>query len=77
MIDNLDSSSGVVPKPSYDQALGDLHASLDHISKARASVGARLNQLDSLSEAGGDLSVKYERAWLTLKAWITPRRFPG
>lgn len=60
MIDTLDSSSGVVPAPSYDQALGDLHASLDHISKARASVGARINQLDSLTEAGGDLSVKYE-----------------
>lgn len=60
MIDNLDSSSGVVPVPNYDQALGDLHASLDHISKARASVGARMNQLDSLTDAGGDLSVKYE-----------------
>jgi flagellar hook-associated protein 3 FlgL len=60
MIDNLDSASGVVPKPSYDQALGDLHAALDHISKARASVGARLNQLEALTNAGGDVAVKYE-----------------
>jgi flagellar hook-associated protein 3 FlgL len=60
MIDNLDSSSGVTPKPSYDQALADLHDSLDHVSRIRASVGARMNQVDSLTSAGGDLAVQYD-----------------
>jgi flagellar hook-associated protein 3 FlgL len=60
MIDNLDSSSGVTPKPSYDQALGDLQSALDHISRMRASVGASMNQLDSLTSAGSDVSVQYE-----------------
>lgn len=60
MIDNLDSSSGVTPAPSYDQALGDLHAALDHVSRIRASVGASLNQLEALNTASGDMSVQYE-----------------
>ena len=60
MIDYLDSSSGVTPVPDYKQALGDLQDSLDHISRIRASVGARMNQVDSLTSAGGDLAVQYE-----------------
>lgn len=60
MIDTLDSSSGVSPAPSYDQALADLQASLDHVSRIRASVGARINQMDALTNAGSDLSVQYE-----------------
>lgn len=60
MIDTLDSSSGVTPAPSYDQALNDLHASLDHVSRIRATVGSRMNQVDSLNSAGGDLAVQYE-----------------
>jgi len=60
MIDALDSSSGVVPAPSYDQALGDLHASLDHISRIRASVGSRMNQMDALTSAGADVAVQYD-----------------
>lgn len=60
MIDVLDSSSGVSPTPSYNQALGDLHDSLDHVSRIRASVGARMNQMDSLSSAGADLAVQYD-----------------
>jgi flagellar hook-associated protein 3 FlgL len=60
MIDTLDSSSGVSPAPSYDQALDDLHDALDHVSRIRASVGARMNQMDALTEAGSDLAVQYE-----------------
>lgn len=60
MIDALDSSSGVNPAPSYDQALSDLHSSLDHISRIRASVGSRMNQVDSLTNAGSDVSVQLE-----------------
>lgn len=60
MIDYLDASSGVTPTPDYRQALGDIQDSLDHISRIRASVGARMNQLESLTSAGGDLAVQYE-----------------
>lgn len=67
MIDNLDSNSGVTPKPSYDQALADLHDSLDHVSRIRASVGARMNQVDSLTSAGSDLAVQYESQLASLE----------
>lgn len=60
MIDALDSGSGVVPAPSYSQALGDLQASLDHVSNIRTSVGARENQVQSLTSTGNDVSLQYD-----------------
>lgn len=61
MIDVLDTSSGVTPAAgAYDQALADLQASLDHVSRVRASVGAQMNQMDALTNAGSDLAVQYE-----------------
>lgn len=60
MIDHLDSANGVTPTPDYSQALGDLQASLDHISNIRASVGARENQVEALNTAGTDLSLQYD-----------------
>jgi flagellar hook-associated protein 3 FlgL len=60
MIDYLDPASGVTPPPDYKQALGDLQSSMDHISRIQASVGARMNQMDSLTSAGGDLAVQYD-----------------
>lgn len=60
MIDTLDSGSGVTPAPDFDQALGDLQASLDHISRVRASVGARMNQMDALTNVNSDLAVQYD-----------------
>jgi len=60
MIDALDSASGVVPAPSYDQALDDLHTALDHVSRIRASVGSRMNQMDALTSAGADVAVQYD-----------------
>lgn len=60
MIDSLDSASGVTPAPNYDQALADLHASLDHVSRIRASVGSSMNQMDSLSGAAADVAVQYD-----------------
>ena len=60
MIDALDSASGVVPTPSYDQALDDLHSALDHVSRIRASVGSRMNQMDALTNAGADVAVQYD-----------------
>lgn len=60
MIDALDPASGVVPAPSFDQALADLHTTIDHISRVRATVGSHMGQMDSLTSADGDLAVQYE-----------------
>ncbi len=59
MIDWLDPATGVTP-PSYEQSLSDLNSALDHISRIRASLGARMNQMDSLSTVAGDLAVQFE-----------------
>lgn len=61
MIDVLDPPAGFTPAAgAYDQALADLHSSLDHVSRIRASFGASMNQVDSLTSAGGDLAVQYD-----------------
>lgn len=60
MIDTLDSSSGVTPAPDYNQALADLHAALDHVSRTRGSIGSYMNQMESLANAGSDLAVQYD-----------------
>lgn len=64
MIDVLDTSSGLVPPTTrqavYDQALDDLHAALDHVARTRASVGGRMVQMESLTNAGSDLAVQYD-----------------
>ncbi|MDD2883462.1 MAG: flagellar hook-associated protein FlgL [Dechloromonas sp.] len=61
MIDVLDSSSGVTPAAgAYDQALADLQASLDHVSRTRATVGAEMNQMDMLTNASSDQAIQYD-----------------
>jgi flagellar hook-associated protein 3 FlgL len=44
----------------YTQALQDINASLNHVATVRASVGARLNALDSLTSAGEDVGLLYD-----------------
>ncbi len=44
---------------SMSQSINDLHASLDNISRVRASVGTRLSALDGLSNTGEDLKLQY------------------
>ncbi|UCV08877.1 flagellar hook-associated protein FlgL [Dechloromonas denitrificans] len=44
----------------YTQALKDINSSLNHVATVRASVGARLNALDSLTSAGEDVGVLYD-----------------
>jgi flagellar hook-associated protein 3 FlgL len=44
----------------YTQALKDINTSLNHVATVRASVGARLNALDSLTSAGEDVGVLYD-----------------
>ena len=67
MIDILDPGSGVTPLPDYSKTLGDLQDSLDHILRIRASVGASMNQMDSLTNSGSDLSVQYETRLASLE----------
>lgn len=45
----------------YDQSLGDLQSSLDNVLQVRSTVGAQLNQLDSLSNMGEDLNLQYDQ----------------
>lgn len=44
----------------YAQALDDIKSSLNHVATVRASVGARLNALDSLTSAGEDIGFLYD-----------------
>lgn len=61
LVDILDPASGVpFTQADYDQAVGDMHAALDNVSRVRASVGARLAALDDLEESGQDLNLQYE-----------------
>lgn len=57
MIDNLD---GVAGAPSSAQSVDDLKNALGHILKARGSIGAQLNQVESLTTAGTDLSLQFD-----------------
>ncbi len=58
MINALGTTGGTTP--SYDQALGDMQSALDHVLRVQASVGANMNRLDSLTDAGQSRSVVYE-----------------
>lgn len=44
----------------YTQALKDINTSLNHVATVRASVGARLNALDSLTSSGEDVGLLYD-----------------
>lgn len=60
LIDILDPASGIpFTQAAYDQALGDVQASVDHVSNQRASVGARLQALDSLTSSGQNVGLVY------------------
>jgi len=62
MIDILDPSSGIpFSQASYNKSLGDIQASIDHVSTTQASVGARMQSLDSLTAVGQDVSVLYDQ----------------
>ena len=61
MIDQLDSSSGVpYSQASYSQAFSDIKNAITHVVTVRASVGARMNSLDSLTAAGKDVNFNYD-----------------
>jgi flagellar hook-associated protein 3 FlgL len=60
MIDYLETPKTTATKTEYDAALDNLNSSLDHISRARASVGARETQLTALKAASDDLDTQYQ-----------------
>jgi len=60
LIDNLNTPWGPSSLADYEQSFSDLKASLDNVSRVRASVGTRLQALDGLSNVGQDLKLQYE-----------------
>ena len=61
MIDILDPASGVpYTQAAYNQALGGIMDSLDHMNTVRASIGSRLKALDDLKTSAEDVNLNYE-----------------
>ncbi len=61
MIDILDPASGQpFTSASYNQALGDALSSIAHLSTVRASVGARMQSLDSVKTTAEDSDYLYK-----------------
>ena len=61
MIDILDPTSGVAySQTAYNDALGGIMDSLDHMNTVRASVGARLKAIDDLKTSAEDVNFNYE-----------------
>mgnify|MGYP001193073556 CR=1 FL=1 len=62
LVDILDPASSVpFTTAAYTQAVDDLHASIDHVANRRASVGARLQSLASLTSSGEDVKLLHEQ----------------
>lgn len=59
MIDILDGTQPFTAA-SYSQALGDASAAIDHIGNVRASVGARMQAVSSLTSTGEDVGFLYD-----------------
>jgi flagellar hook-associated protein 3 FlgL len=61
LIDMLDPASGVpFSNGAHTQAVSDLRSTVNHIATARASVGARLNALESMTSTGEDTALQYD-----------------
>jgi len=61
MIDILDPASGIpFTTAGYDQALNDTSAAIAHLSSVRASVGARLQSLESMATTANDNDYLYQ-----------------
>ncbi|MBK7900811.1 MAG: flagellar hook-associated protein FlgL [Azonexus sp.] len=62
VIDILDPNSGVAyTAAAYTQGIDDLHAAIDHVSRIRADVGARMQGLQSLTSLGEDQKFQYQQ----------------
>ena len=60
LIDNLNTPVGPSSQTDYEQAFGDLKASLENVTRVRAAAGTRLQALDGMSNAAQDASLQYD-----------------
>jgi flagellar hook-associated protein 3 FlgL len=60
-------ADGMLPA-SLATANGNLDQSIDAVLNARASVGSRLKELDSLDSAGSDLEIQYQQTLSNLQS---------
>lgn len=61
MIDFLRTPSASASSAAYTQALGDIDASMDNVSRLRASVGSGLSSLVNLGNMSADRDLQYEQ----------------
>jgi flagellar hook-associated protein 3 FlgL len=57
---NLLDGVATAPAPTAAQNVDDLKSALGHILKVRGNLGAQLNQVESLTTAGTDLSLQFD-----------------
>lgn len=65
MIDYLETTNApntATGKADYNKALGDLNSVIEHVSRNRASVGARQAMVSELNASSRDLAVQYDTA---------------
>lgn len=60
MIDFLRTPGANATAPAYSQALNDITAAMDNVSRVRADVGANMSSLDSLTNMAGDRDLQYQ-----------------
>lgn len=61
LVNMLDPASGVpFTTAAYSTSLGDLSNAISHVSTVQASVGARMNGLDSMTSSGQDAGLIFE-----------------
>ncbi|KAF0205843.1 MAG: flagellar hook-associated protein 3 [Gallionellaceae bacterium] len=61
------AATGAQLSSSLSKAMSGLDRGLDNVLTARASLGARLNELDSLQATGEDLGLQYKQTLSTLQ----------
>lgn len=62
-----DAATGAQLASSLSKALSGLDRGLDNVLTARASLGSRMNELDSLQATGEDISLQYKTTLSTLQ----------
>jgi flagellar hook-associated protein 3 FlgL len=62
-----DAATSALITSSLSKAMSGLDRGLDNVLTARASLGARLNELDALQASGEDLSLQYKQTLSTLE----------
>lgn len=60
MIDLLRTPGSNATAPAYSQALNDMSAAIDNVSRVRTDAGTNLSSLDSLGSMAGDRDLQYQ-----------------